>query len=75
MVIRSVVNKLRVQLVAHENKLEGLNPRSVLRRDYSITRSKKSGLVVRLPGDVQVGDPLITELACENMIESQVTKK
>ena len=75
MAIRAVVNRLRVQLVAQENKLDGLNPKSVLRRGYSITKSKESGLVVRALVDVQVGDLLVTELAGENLIESQVTKK
>jgi exodeoxyribonuclease VII large subunit len=75
MAIQSIVNRLRVQLVAQENKLAGLNPRAVLRRGYSITRRKESNLVVRAQGDIQVGDLLVTELVNENLIESRVTKK
>jgi exodeoxyribonuclease VII large subunit len=73
--IKSIFNKLQIQLAASENRLEGLNPKSVLNRGYSITKSSKTGLLVRTPADIQIGDLLITELAHENLIESKVTKK
>ncbi len=73
--ISAIVNNCRMQLTARANKLEGLNPKSVLQRGYSITTNKKTGLVIRKPLDVQIGDLLITELADENLIESKVTKK
>ena len=62
-------------LTAQENRLEGLNPKSVLKRGYSITTNKKTGLLMKTVDDVRLGEHLITELADENLIESKVTKK
>jgi exodeoxyribonuclease VII large subunit len=72
--IKTRINELRMQLTAQSNRLSAMNPKSVLGRGYSITRSKKNGLVVRSADDVEISDLLITELANENLIESQVTK-
>jgi exonuclease VII large subunit len=60
---------------AQENRLAVLNPKSVLQRGYSITKNAKTGLLVRKPQDIEIGDSIITELALENLIESKVTKK
>ncbi len=73
--IKAIVNDCRMQLTAQTNRLAGLNPKSVLRRGYSITTNKKTGLLVRTLEDIRVGDYLITELTDENLIESKVTKK
>ena len=73
--IRTAVNNCRMQLTAQENRLSALNPRSVLQRGYSITTNKQTGLLVRTSEDVSIGDLLITELANENLIESEVKKK
>jgi len=73
--IRAAVNNCRIQLTAQENRLSALNPRSVLHRGYSITTNKQTGLLVKTSGDVSVGDFLITELANQNLIESEVKKK
>ena len=78
--IKTIINRRRMQLTAKANLLAGLNPKSVLQRGYSITTAKKTGLLVRKPEDIQIGDYLITELAPkgladENLIESKVTKK
>jgi exodeoxyribonuclease VII large subunit len=73
--IRSVVNTCRIKLTAQENRLSALNPRSVLQRGYSITTNKKTNLLVRSSQDVSIGDFLITELAENNLIESEVKKK
>jgi exodeoxyribonuclease VII large subunit len=73
--VNSVVNNCRVRLTAQANRLTAMNPKSVLQRGYSITTSKKTGLVVRAPDEVRVGDHLITELANENLIESRITNK
>jgi exodeoxyribonuclease VII large subunit len=62
-------------LTAQENRLEGLNPKSVLKRGYSITTNKKTGLLVKTVDDVRLGEDLITELADQNLIESKITKK
>lgn len=70
-----VVADLKMQLTAQANRLAGLNPKAVLRRGYSITRSKRTGLLVKTVQDVEIADLLITELSGENLIESQVTKK
>ena len=73
--LNSIINKLKIQLTAASNRLEGLNPKSVLRRGYSITTNKKTGILIRKAEDIETGDFLITELSGENLIESQVTKK
>lgn len=73
--INRIVNSLRMQLTAAANRLEGLNPKAVLERGYSITTNKKTGLLIRTVENIQVGDYLTTELAGENLIESKVTKK
>jgi exodeoxyribonuclease VII large subunit len=73
--VETVVNRRRMELTAQENRLAGLNPKSVLQRGYSITSSKKTGLLVRKPNDVRIGDLLITELTDEKLIESKVVKK
>ena len=73
--ICSIVNNCRMQLTAQENRLSALDPRSVLQRGYSITTNKKTGLLVKTSEDVHIGDYLITELANENLIESEVKKK
>ncbi|MBN1975383.1 MAG: exodeoxyribonuclease VII large subunit [Sedimentisphaerales bacterium] len=73
--LKSIINKLQIQLTASANRLQGLNPKSVLQRGYSITKSQKTGVLIRNPEDIQIGDLLITELAGENFIESKVTNK
>ena len=73
--MNSIINNRQMQLTAAANRLRGLNPKSVLRRGYSITTSKKTGHLVRTSQDIQIGDSLITELTEENLIESKVTKK
>jgi len=73
--ISEIVGNCRMQLTAQANRLAGLNPKSVLQRGYSITTSKKTGILIKTLEDVRIGDYLITELADENLIESKVTKK
>jgi exodeoxyribonuclease VII large subunit len=73
--MKAVINKHQLELTAQASRLTGLNPKSVLRRGYSITTNKKTGLLVRNLEDVQIADLLITELAEENLIESKVTNK
>jgi exodeoxyribonuclease VII large subunit len=73
--IRTIINNYRMELTAAANRLAGLNPKSVLNRGYSITSSKKTGLLIKTIEDIQIGDDLITELRGENLIESRVTKK
>ncbi len=73
--VNRIVAECKMQLTAQANRLAGLNPKAVLQRGYSITRSKRTGLVVKTVQDVDIADVLTTELAGENLIESQVTKK
>jgi len=73
--IKAIINKGQMLLIAQTNRLAGLNPKSVLQRGYSITTSKRSGLLVRNLEDVQIEDYIITEFGSENLIESKVTKK
>jgi len=73
--VGAIINKCTMQLTAQKNRLAGLNPKSVLQRGYSITTSKKTGLLMRNLADVQIADYIITELAGENLIESKVTNK
>ena len=70
-----ILNRSRLKLTAVENRLSGLDPRAVLNRGYSITTNKKTGKVVSGPGDVEVGDVIITELAKEKKIESKIKSK
>jgi len=71
----AVVSSRRMRLTAQENRLAGLNPKSVLRRGYSITKAKKTGQLLRSLQDIEVGDFLITELSEEKLIVSKVTRK
>jgi len=73
--IMAAVNIRQMQLAAQAGRLIGLDPRSVLRRGYSITTSKETGLVLKSSADIKLGDLLVTELANENLIESKVTRK
>ncbi len=73
--VNAIVNSRRMQLTAQANRLTVLNPKSVLQRGYSITTNKKTGLLLKTTQDVQPGDRLITELASENLIESEVMKE
>jgi exodeoxyribonuclease VII large subunit len=71
----AVINAKKMQLTARENRLAALNPRSVLKRGYSITTNPRTGDVVRTVQDVDLDDLLVTELGDENLIESRVTDK
>ena len=73
--IKAVINNGRIQLTAQENRLAGLNPKLVLKRGYSITTNKETGLLVRRPADVKIGDLLVSELENEKLIERKVVKK
>jgi exodeoxyribonuclease VII large subunit len=71
----AVMNARRMELTAQANHLAGLNPKSVLKRGYSITTKRKTGQVVKTADDVRPDDLLVTELGDENLIESRVTDK
>ncbi|MFH1371654.1 MAG: exodeoxyribonuclease VII large subunit [Planctomycetota bacterium] len=73
--ITALFSRAKIEIARYDNRLAGLNPKAVLKQGYSITTLKEKGMVVKALKDVQVGDTLVTELAEENLIESQVTKK
>jgi exodeoxyribonuclease VII large subunit len=73
--MKDVIGKRQLQLTAVENRLAAMDPRSVLRRGYSITSNKRTGRIVAGLGDVEIEDELMTELADRNFIESRVTNK
>lgn len=73
--IERIINKNKLQLTAIENRLAGLNPRSVLERGYSITMVKDSGKVVSSARQVKAGDVLVTELAGKERITSKVIEE
>lgn len=54
-------------------RLENLDPRAVLRRGYSITRWKETGKIITPQLGIKPGDLLLTELAQETQVESEVT--
>jgi exodeoxyribonuclease VII large subunit len=72
--VSALLGRVGMQLIAQENRLAGLNPRAVLKRGYSITTLKQTGVVLKNASEVQMGDTLVTELA-ENLVESKVIKK
>ena len=72
--VKSVFAKKELQLTAGANRLEALNPRSVLNRGYSITTNLKSGKVVTSSADVKAGDLIRTEVGKQGVIESEVKK-
>jgi exodeoxyribonuclease VII large subunit len=71
--VTQALHRKNLQITAQENRLAGLNPKSVLNRGYSVTLNKQTGRVVRTADDVKTGDLLLTELAGDSRIESQVT--
>lgn len=69
---KNVFSKKELHLTAFENRLGALDPRSVLKRGYSITTNLRSGKVVTTAADVEIGDTIKTELARQEVIESEV---
>jgi exodeoxyribonuclease VII large subunit len=71
----AILHSKEMELTAQANHLAGLDPKSVLKRGYSITTNRKTGQVIKTAADVRIDDLLLTELADENLIESRVTDK
>jgi exodeoxyribonuclease VII large subunit len=59
---RGRLREATATLRGHERLVEGLSPRRLLERGFSITRTA-DGAVLRDPGAVQPGDTITTELA------------
>jgi exodeoxyribonuclease VII large subunit len=62
---------LREKLNGLEAQLKAYHPHGPLQRGYAIVTSKKTGKILRSPGDVSKGDRLIVELQ-KGKLESQV---
>lgn len=60
------------ELNLYQSRLENLNPRSVLRRGYSITRRQADNRIVSGEMDIQPGELLRTELDRQRSIVSKV---
>ncbi len=73
--ITAVINARKMDLTAREGRLAALDPRSVLKRGYTITTNKTTGKVVRALDDVRTGDTMVTELAGDAVIESEVVRQ
>ncbi|MCK4751984.1 MAG: exodeoxyribonuclease VII large subunit [Planctomycetes bacterium] len=73
--VTEIVRRRQIELAGQENRLRGLNPKSILGRGYSITTNKSTGGLVKNLKDVKVGEEIVTELAGEKLIESKVIKK
>ena len=73
--VTKVLSRRELEITARENRLAALNPKSVLNRGYSITTNRKTGSGRQGAGDVEIGDPLATELAGGGLVQSQVTGK
>ncbi|MCI0498299.1 MAG: exodeoxyribonuclease VII large subunit [Planctomycetales bacterium] len=67
-----ILAKNKLQLAALENRLQAMDPRSVLNRGYSITINERTGRLVTDTAQVQTHDRLTTELAKGQKIHSRV---
>jgi len=73
--LKKLINQKQMQIETASAKLGALNPKSVLKRGYSITTIKKTGQILKGLENVNLDDVLITELADENSVESKVINK
>jgi exodeoxyribonuclease VII large subunit len=71
--LRGAVDARRQALAAAAGKLESLSPLAVLSRGYALVRDAH-GHVVRVPADVQIGDPVRIRLAAGGL-GARVTDK
>ncbi|MCF7956906.1 MAG: exodeoxyribonuclease VII large subunit [Phycisphaerae bacterium] len=71
---RQLRNNFRGELESLAKRLENLDPRAVLQRGYSITRMKDSGEILTADRLVKRGDVVVTEMAGEVVIESEITE-
>jgi len=67
------VRRQQERLAGLNARLGNLDPRAVLRRGYSITRLKSNRQILNDKSKIKVGELLLTELAQETQIESEVT--
>ena len=73
--LKKLINKKQMQIETASAKLGALDPKSVLKRGYSITTIKKNGQLLKDLDKIDIEDILITELADENLVESKVINK
>lgn len=68
-----VQNKTRRERIKNISaRLAGVDPRSILKRGYSITRLKESKNIVTDDQSLRAGDVILTELANKKFIESEI---
>jgi exodeoxyribonuclease VII large subunit len=65
------LRRLRQRVDDLDGRLQGVGPRQVLKRGYTITTLKKTGAILRAPGQAPEGARLITQLA-DGEVESIV---
>jgi len=69
---RQYSGRLNQQLTGWQKRLENLDPRGVLQRGYSITRLKATGRIIAGGNEVRAGDLIVSQLAHNTFIESEV---
>ncbi len=73
--IKKSITERKHKTAIEENRLKAMNPKSVLKRGYSITTNKQTGNIVKSFRNVKIDEEIITEIANEKIIESKVTSK
>ncbi len=76
-IVRSQHNynwRITQTLTAIQQRLQNLDPRSVLKRGYSITRNE-DGTIIREPAQLQPGQKITSELTGGYIVQSQITNK
>lgn len=67
-----LISSEKTKLASIEGCLRGLNPKSILKRGFSITRSKVSGEILSGDNLVESGECIITEIDGDIQLESEV---
>lgn len=67
-----VINQSKLRLTAQQNRLQSLDPRSVLNRGYTITRFDDTGRLLDGAAPVEAGALIRTEFAGGKCIKSKV---
>lgn len=70
--LNGLVTKYKLRLASPAGRLLGLNPRSILKRGYSITRVKDGNQIISGDTNLEQGMLITTEFADNKMIESEV---
>jgi len=71
---RQFARQTTQQLNTYRQRLENLDPHAVLKRGYSITRSKKTNKIITAETKITHNETIVTELAQNTTMESKVTE-